>query len=60
MKGQTKEMIEIASLTPQKLQDAQRVDDSLDPLWRAAEDGRDGYLIKSQTLYHWGTDELVG
>ena len=48
--------MEIANLTPQKFEEAQK-DSSLDPLWRAAEDGADGYFIKGQRLYHLGEDE---
>ena len=49
--------MEIANLTPQQFEEAQKEDSSLDPLWRAAEDGADGYFIKGQRLYHLGEDE---
>ena len=47
----------IANLTPQQLQDAQKEDNTLNAMWRAAEEGKGGYLIKGQTLYHRGRDE---
>ena len=56
----------LASLTPQQLQEAQADDESLEPIWMAAQEGRDVFFIKGQTLYHqgvneWGedTDQLV-
>ena len=47
----------VTSLIPDSLQEAQRDDASLDSIWKLAEEGRDGYRIKGQTLCHLGTDE---
>ena len=56
-RGQDEASMEIANLTPQQFEEAQKEDSSLDPLWRAVEDGADGYFIKGQRLYHLGEDE---
>ena len=53
-----KEEMEMCGLAEvEDAREAQREDDSLDPFWEAAEDEKDGYVIKGQTLYHWGKDE---
>ena len=41
----------LVEFTPFELQEAQADDDSLGTLWESAEKGKDGYVVRGQTLY---------